>query len=150
MASLTATQKSRALATVAGVKPSEIAAAQNGSKQAVAASIAKPAVRAAVRELLGLLVVSETSADGSVTHKTFQQCALETVAEALRANRVFTFGNDFVERPDWPTRLAAADRIFAFAEPAILPPIATTEKPTIVEETVETHRRATRRREQGR
>ncbi|GAC1407948.1 MAG: hypothetical protein NVSMB64_15510 [Candidatus Velthaea sp.] len=56
-----------------------------------------------------------------------------------------TFGNDYIERPDWATRLAAATRILGYYEAA---PIAT--KPPVVEEVAveETTRRATSRRSQ--
>ncbi|GAC1407947.1 MAG: hypothetical protein NVSMB64_15500 [Candidatus Velthaea sp.] len=64
VAKLTPTQKSRALATVAGATPSEIAKAEGVSKQSVSESIAAPSVRMALRDLVSEMVVKELEATG--------------------------------------------------------------------------------------
>ena len=147
---LTPTQQTRALATLSGASLGEIAKAQGVAKQSVAESVAKPAVRLAVREMLTQMIAKEISVAGIVTNKTFQQLALEAIVAGLQANRVYTYGNYFVERADWDVRLRCAEKIIALSEPVVPPPIATTETPTIVEEVAieetTTHRRATRSR----
>ncbi len=143
LAGLTETQKSRALATIAGATPSEIAKAENKSPQAIAQAVAKPAIRLALREMLDTMVVSETDSKGAVTHRTFQQVALETLILAMSAKKVYTFGSDFVERADWPTRIAAANRVLSLYEtPA---PIATTPETPVAEEVAETSTTTTHR-----
>ena len=143
IAKLTPTQQSRALATVAGATPSEIAKAQGVSKQSVSESIAAPAVRMTLHYLVSEMLVKELEDDQIISEKNLAEFALEPVANSLHADRVVTFGNTFVERPDWPTRLAAASRILGYYEAV---PIAT--KPPVVEEVaIElTTRRATSRR----
>jgi len=93
--------------------------------------------------LVSEMLVKELEDDQIISEKNLAEFALETVANALHADRVVTFGNTFVERPDWPTRLAAASRILGYYEAV---PIAT--KPPVVEEVAieMTTRRATSRR----
>ena len=143
IAKLTPTQQSRALATVAGARPSEIAEAKGVLKQSVCESLAAPAVRMTLHYLVSEMLVKEFEGDQIISEKNLADFALETVANALHADRVVTFGNTFVERPDWPTRLAAASRILGYYEAV---PIAT--KPPVVEEVAieMTTRRATSRR----
>ena len=145
IAKLTPTQQSRALATVAGATPSEIAKAQGVSKQSVSESIAAPAVRMTLHYLVSEMLVKELEGDQIISEKNLAEFALETVANALHADRVMTFGNTFVERPDWPTRLAAASRILGYYEAV---PIAPPTSAPVVEELAieETTRRETSRR----
>ena len=63
IAKLTPTQQSRALATVAGATPSEIAKAQGVSKQSVSESIAAPAVRMTLHYLVSEMLVKELEDD---------------------------------------------------------------------------------------
>lgn len=141
---LTPLQKSRAIATAAGMSLGEIAKAEGVSKQAVSATLAAPVVKGALRDLCAEFTVSEYEGGVLKSRKNIVQFAVETIADALQAKRVITFGNEYVERPDWTIRLAAANRILAMHEAA--PPIAT--KPPVVEEVAieETTRRATSRR----
>ena len=143
IAKLTPTQQSRALATVSGVTPCEIAKAKGVLKQSVSESIAAPAVRMMLHYLVSEMLVKEFEGDQIISEKNLADFALEAVANTLHADRVVTFGNTFVERPDLPTRLAAASRILGYYEAV---PIAT--KPPVIEEVAikETTRRATSRR----
>ena len=70
VAKLTPTQKSRALATVAGATPSEIAKSEGVSKQSVSESIAAPAVRMALRDLVSEMVVKELEGDQVISEKS--------------------------------------------------------------------------------
>ena len=119
------TQEVRGTAALAGATAAEIARAEGISPQAVAKSLTAPATRLSMRDLLEQMVVVETAPDGTVTHRSFQQIALETLVRAMSANKVFTYGSAFVERPDWPTRMNAACRILDYSQPEARAP----EKP---------------------
>ena len=144
---LSETQRTRALAKLAGQSVSEIASAHNISPQAVAKTIVKPAIRLALREMLNTMVVAETDRNGVETHRSFQQIAIETLVRAMEANKVFTFGCDFVERPDWPTRISAANRLLSLFE---LPAPIAPEKPPVAEEIAMLEQTTTTTRRRGR
>lgn len=148
-AKLSPTRQRRGLAALAGKTTSQIAAEENVSKQAAAKSLAAPAVRQAVRELIaGAYAIEQV--DGAREKVPFIDAAIKALYRLLSAKKPVICGATYAMEADNPTRLAAALKIIELYEPRSSQPTPaappTVEESTVVEETATATRRVARRR----
>lgn len=152
---LTEKQRSRALATVAGKTPSEIAQAEGVSSQAVTETLRSREVRATVQFLIGRTKMRLRGSDQEP--KLMIMCAVEMLGALLYAEKPFGCEGGFKMVPDNATRLAAVTKIMALYQeplsaaslPAQLRPLLEDPPQELVEEiAVETSstKRVSRRR----
>ncbi len=134
LAKLTPKQRSRAVATLAGKTPSEIARGEGVSKQAVAETLAAPIVVKTLRNLLTGMQVSNGGPFMPVVER-----ALEVVVEMLAAKKAVIYGGSYVMVVDHDARFRAATHLLGLYEPRNLPPASVkapvVEDVAIVEET---------------
>jgi hypothetical protein len=152
-AKLTKTQRSRALATVAGKTPTEIAKAEGVSKQSVSETLNSAMVKATIRELVRGCTIEESRKNerGEPTllkRTTAVEAALSTIMNLMDAKKPVIFGSTYQMVPDNATRFQAALKIIEWAQesqgPAEPPKPAVSEDLAIEESTTSTRRLARR------
>ena len=154
---LTETQARRLAKSIQGESLAAIATTEGCSKQAVAKSLAAPAVRQTAFKILGRELMTQDKATGEMRDIVAE--ALSVVVHVMEnATRPVVLTQSYgsgggsqqhIERvPDYPTRLAAATRLLSLVdkpEAAVPPAVSIAEE----RETVTTHTRERRRVDAG-